>query len=74
MAAKEVVAAVRAPVHGQRVDTSVRTEHRHTSRIMFHLHYLYRGKTTVHLPVDCFTNVGRIKLCYVKLNNSNDVT
>ena len=33
-----------------------------------------RGQTTVDLPVYCFTNVGRIKLRYVNLNNSYDVT
>ena len=31
-----------------------------------------RGKTTVDLPV--YTNVGRIKLRYVNLKNSYDVT
>ena len=33
-----------------------------------------RGKTTVDLPVYCFTNVGRIKFRYVNLKNSYDVT
>ena len=31
-------------------------------------------KTTVDLLVYCFTNVGRIKLRYVNLNDSYDVT